>query len=52
MGKYGRITRITAPVFGSVFTYAFTDDKNSAVPGQLTVEGLKTAWKLAGIRVN
>ena len=49
MGKYGRVTRITAPSFGSVFTYAFTDNKKSLIPGQLTVEELKMAWELAGI---
>ncbi|RLD07969.1 MAG: type I 3-dehydroquinate dehydratase [Chlamydiae bacterium] len=49
MGKYGKITRITAPAFGSVLTYAFTDNKESPVPGQLTVEELKKAWELAGI---
>jgi len=52
MGKYGRVTRITAPSFGSVFTYAFTDNKESLIPGQLTVEELRTAWELAGIKVN
>ena len=52
MGKHGRITRITAPAFGSVFTYAFTDNKKSIIPGQLTVEELRMAWELAGIKVN
>jgi len=49
MGKYGKVTRITAPAFGSVLTYAFTDNKESPVPGQLTVEKLKKAWELAGV---
>jgi len=52
MGKYGKVTRITAPAFGSVLTYAFTDNKESPVPGQLTVKELKEAWELAGIKNN
>jgi 3-dehydroquinate dehydratase-1 len=52
MGKYGKVTRITAPAFGSVLTYAFTDNKESPVPGQLTVTELKEAWELAGIKNN
>ena len=49
MGKYGRLTRISAPASGSILTYAFTDSKDSPVPGQFTIEELKTAWKSAGI---
>ncbi len=49
MGKYGRLTRISAPASGSILTYAFTDSKDSPVPGQFTIEELKSAWKSAGI---
>jgi 3-dehydroquinate dehydratase-1 len=52
MGKYGPLTRTSAPAFGSILTYAFTDSKDSPVPRQFTIEELKTAWKSAGIRVN
>ena len=52
MGKYGRLTRISAPASGSILTYAFTDSKDSPVPGQFTIEELKSAWKSAGIKVN
>ena len=52
MGKYGPLTRISAPASGSILTYAFTDSKDCPVPGQFTIEELKTAWKSAGIKVN
>jgi len=52
MGKYGPLTRISAPTLGSILTYAFTDSKEIPVPGQFTIGELKTAWKSAGIRVN
>jgi 3-dehydroquinate dehydratase-1 len=47
MGDLGRISRITAPVFGSAITYASTGGKTA--PGQLTVEETKKAFEMLGV---
>jgi 3-dehydroquinate dehydratase I len=38
MGEYGTISRVLAPVFGSLFTYGFV--KKAVAPGQLSVDKL------------
>ncbi len=38
MGEHGAISRVAAPVFGSLFTYGFV--KKSVAPGQLSVQKL------------
>jgi 3-dehydroquinate dehydratase I len=38
MGEYGNITRVLAPVFGSLFTYGFV--KKAVAPGQMSVHKL------------
>ena len=47
MGEFGRVVRIIGPSFGSVLGYASITAV--VAPGQLTVEELRAAWKLAGI---
>jgi len=47
MGDMGRVVRAVAPAFGSLLGYASIT--TVVAPGQLTVEELRTAWKLAGI---
>jgi 3-dehydroquinate dehydratase-1 len=47
MGEMGKVVRIVAPAFGSLLGYASLT--TSVAPGQLTVEDLRAAWKLAGI---
>ncbi len=47
MGELGRISRIAAPVFGSVVTYAATGAKTA--PGQLTVEETKKVLEILGV---
>lgn len=43
LGPHGAITRIVAPFFGSLFTYAYVSD--SVAPGQLSLESLVEALK-------
>lgn len=38
MGAYGQVTRILAPVVGSVISYACLEDSLSSAPGQLTAQ--------------
>ena len=40
MGEKGIITRVLAPVVGSLFTYAPIDDSNRSAPGQLLLNEL------------
>lgn len=44
MGELGNISRVLAPVFGSLFTYGFV--KNSVAPGQLEVGKLVEELRL------
>ncbi|WP_457611652.1 type I 3-dehydroquinate dehydratase [Methanocaldococcus sp.] len=48
MGENGRLTRILAPYFGSILTFASYKGKSSA-PGQIDVEDLKNIWKMLKI---
>jgi 3-dehydroquinate dehydratase-1 len=44
MGEYGNITRVLAPMFGSLFTYGFV--KKAVAPGQLSVHKLVEELRL------
>ena len=41
MGKLGKHTRVIAPFYGSVLTYASIEDAVSAAPGQLPIDEVK-----------
>lgn len=46
MGEHGRLTRIAAPLLGSVMHYAPLGRGQETAPGQLTQEELKSVWAL------
>jgi 3-dehydroquinate dehydratase I len=46
MGKLGKHTRVIAPFYGSVLTYASVESTVSAAPGQLPVYELKKVMEL------
>lgn len=46
MGKLGKHTRVIAPFYGSVLTYAAVEGTVSAAPGQLQVEEVKKIMEL------
>lgn len=46
MGKLGKHTRVIAPFYGSVLTYASVESTISAAPGQLPVNELKKVTEL------
>jgi 3-dehydroquinate dehydratase I len=48
MGNLGKHTRLIAPFYGSVLTYASVESKMSAAPGQLPVDELKKVMELLG----
>ena len=46
MGKLGKHTRVIAPFYGSVLTYASVENTMSTAPGQLPVDELKKIMEL------
>ncbi len=46
MGKLGKHTRVTAPFYGSVLTYAAVDSGISVAPGQFQVDEVKKIMEL------
>jgi 3-dehydroquinate dehydratase I len=46
MGKLGKHTRLIAPFYGSVLTYASVESTMSAAPGQLQVDEIKKVMEL------
>ncbi|WP_292382069.1 type I 3-dehydroquinate dehydratase [Methanosarcina sp. UBA289] len=46
MGKLGKHTRVIAPFYGSVLTYAAVDSEISAAPGQYQVDEIKKIMEL------
>jgi 3-dehydroquinate dehydratase-1 len=46
MGEPGKHTRVIAPFYGSVLTYASVEGAASAAPGQLPVNKLKKIMEL------
>jgi 3-dehydroquinate dehydratase I len=48
MGNLGKHTRLIAPFYGSVLTYASVESKMSAAPGQLSINELKKIMELLG----
>lgn len=46
MGKLGKHTRVIAPFYGSVLTYAAVDSEVSAAPGQFQVDEIKKTLEL------
>jgi 3-dehydroquinate dehydratase type I len=48
MGRRGKISRIMAPLLGSVITYASLDPEEASAPGQLTIEEMQTINRIMG----
>lgn len=46
MGEKARISRVAAPLFGALFTFASLDDRSAAAPGQIAVRDMR---KILGI---
>jgi 3-dehydroquinate dehydratase I len=46
MGKLGKHTRVIAPFYGSVLTYAAVESEVSAAPGQLQVDEVKKIMEM------
>lgn len=46
MGRWGKLSRILAPLFGVPFAYAALSRGKEAAPGQMTPEELRLSWVL------
>jgi 3-dehydroquinate dehydratase type I len=49
MGKEGVASRILSPLFGAQFTFASLSRESSTADGQLTIDELRSAWRILGI---
>ena len=50
MGDYGKISRLLSPLFGCFFTFAALENGSETAPGQMTIQEMRTAYKLLGLR--
>ena len=46
MGEKGRISRIAAPLFGSLFTFTAPDEASSTAPGQIGADDMENFMKI------
>jgi len=46
MGRLGKISRIMAPLLGSVFSYAPLEQDAASAPGQLTIHQMKEIYRI------
>jgi 3-dehydroquinate dehydratase type I len=50
MGELGVPSRVLSPLFGSEFTFAAFSERELTAPGQLSIDNLRSAWSLLGLR--
>jgi 3-dehydroquinate dehydratase type I len=48
MGNQGKMSRVMAPLMGSLFTFAALEEGSESAPGQLTVRALRQIWREMG----
>ncbi len=50
MGALGRTSRLLSPMFGSFFTFACLERGSETAPGQMTVQEMRQAYELLGLK--
>ena len=50
MGELGKTSRLLSPVFGSFFTFASLERGSETAIGQMTVQEMRTAYELLGLK--
>jgi 3-dehydroquinate dehydratase-1 len=50
MGELGKPSRLLSPVFGAFFTFASLDEKRKTAKGQLTIQEMRRAYELLGLK--
>jgi 3-dehydroquinate dehydratase/shikimate dehydrogenase len=51
MGELGKISRLLSPVYGGFFTFASLEHGSETAPGQMTVQEMRAAYELLGIKL-
>lgn len=49
MGELGKISRLLSPVFGGYFTFASLEQGSQTAPGQMSIQEMKSAYRLLGL---
>jgi len=49
MGEQGKISRLLAPIFGAFFTFASLERGSETAPGQMTIQEMRSSYKLLGL---
>ena len=50
MGEKGKISRLLSPTFGAYLTYASVEGETETAPGQMTIQDMKAAYRVLGIK--
>ncbi len=50
MGELGKISRLLSPTFGAFFTFASIEPIKQTAPGQMSIQEVKAATKLLGLK--
>jgi 3-dehydroquinate dehydratase-1 len=50
MEELGKPSRLLSPVFGAFFTFASLDEKRKTAKGQLTIQEMRQAYELLGLK--
>jgi len=50
MGELGKVSRFLSPLFGGYFTFASLERGSETASGQMTIQEMKTAYELLGLK--
>jgi 3-dehydroquinate dehydratase type I len=50
MGELGRVSRLLSPLFGGYFTFASLERGNETAAGQMSIQEMKAAYELLGLK--
>ncbi len=51
MGRLGKVSRLLSPAFGGFFTFAALERGRETAPGQMTVQEMRSAYELLGLKL-
>jgi 3-dehydroquinate dehydratase type I len=50
MGELGKVSRLLSPLFGGYFTFASLERGSETAAGQMTIQEMKAAYELLGLK--
>ncbi len=50
MGEHGKVSRLLSPLFGAFFTFASLEQGNETAAGQMSINEMRAAYALLGIK--